>query len=580
MFRYIYILLFFFTSLVAGGQDIYIRGKVKSEAGTPVFGANIRLKSSGYLYKTDSDGKFAFPARKGDSLRISHDEFLAADLPVNKEETEIILKPSGKKKTTTQYKLVSKTPSLSREIQQQWFTGDESYASLVENGKIRTTEFPSTGLSLHVDRASYSNVRRFLSSESEVPPDAVRTEELLNYFNFDYTEPGKDSVFGLRSALTSTPWNPSSYLLFTRINSRKLNVQNLPPGHLVFLIDVSASMDIPSRLPVLKSAFRSLVHNLRSIDSVSIVVYGAQVAVLLDAVSGNDKEIVLRCIDSIGAGGSTPGESGILMAYQTARKHFIKGGNNRIILATDGDFNVGLKTDEELEELVVSNAQTGIYLTCLGIGTGNYKDSRIQSLARKGNGNFAYIDNYAEGEKVLLKEFTQTLFTVADNATFSISFDSSQVKEYRLIGFDNKAGAMKDKAAELEGGEVGPANSILIAYEIYPKDSLAIKKGLRLNYNISYRLPETGVQTKVGGEHTVRCQSFSSLSTPYRFASSVLMFGSLLRNSRYVTTIAWNDIIKIAAASVDRRDFLQMEFINLVQLARNIYSKKKKKEKD
>jgi Ca-activated chloride channel family protein len=227
-------------------------------------------------------------------------------------------------------------------------------------------------------------------------------------------------------------------------------------------------MDLPNRLPLLKSGFKALVNNLRPVDSVSIVVYGGTVGLAMPTTGGGQKEKIFRTIDSLQAGGSTPGESGIKLAYSVARNHFIKGGNNRIILATDGDFNVGLRSESELEEMIAAQRESGIYLTCLGIGMGNYKDSKIQTLAQRGNGNFAYIDSYAEAEKVLLKEFMQTLFSVADDAYLTVKFNDAYVKDYRLIGFDNKYGAIRDTTARIEGGEIGSAYSILVAFEVVP----------------------------------------------------------------------------------------------------------------
>ncbi len=285
-----------------------------------------------------------------------------------------------------------------------------------------------------------------------MPPDAVRIEELLNYFNIGYEPPLPGQTFAIRPTLTECPWSKEKDLLFVQVASRRLELQSLPPSHLTFLIDVSGSMDMPNRLPLLQSGFRTLVNNLRPVDSVSIVVYGGRVGVWLPTTSGAQKERIFNAIDSLEPGGATPGESGIKLAYSTAQAHFIRGGNNRVILATDGDFNVGLQSETDLEALIAKQRQAGIYLTCLGVGMGNYKDSKIQALAQKGYGNFAYIDSYAEAENVLLKEFMQTLYTVADDASFTVKFDPQFVKEYRLIGFDNKAGAIRDSLATIEGG--------------------------------------------------------------------------------------------------------------------------------
>ena len=279
----------------------------------------------------------------------------------------------------------------------------------------------------------------------------------------------------LKTTLSSCPWNADNQLFYINLSSKKLNLDTLPPSNLVFLIDISGSMDMPNRLPLLKSAFRFLVNNLRDKDSVAIVVYGGTIGTMLNTTSGGEKEKILKAIDELVPGGSTPGESGIKLAYSVARNHFIKGGNNRVILATDGDFNVGLKTEEELDELITQQRESGIYLTCLGVGMGNYKDSKIQTLAKKGNGNFAYLDNFKEAEKVLLTEFTQTLYAVADDVYMNVEFNPEYVKEYRLIGFDNKVGALKDSLSIIEGGEIGSGHSMVAMFEIVPTD---INKGL------------------------------------------------------------------------------------------------------
>ncbi len=323
---------------------------------------------------------------------------------------------------------------------------------------------------MNIDKASYSNIRRFINTNTPVPPDAVRIEEMLNYFNEAYSEPDPGQLFKIKSVLTACPWNQENQLLFINVNSRKLNLDALPPCNLVFLIDISGSMDMPNRLPLLQSSFKLLVNNLRPKDTVSIVVYGGAVGIQLNATSGADKEKILKAIDELVPGGSTPGESGIKLAYDVAQNHFIKGGNNRVILATDGDFNVGAKTEDELDELISQKRQSGIYLTCLGVGMGNYKDSKIQTLAKKGNGNFAYLDNFPEAEKVLLTEFTQTLYAVADNVYMNVNFDPNYVSEYRLIGFDNKVGALNDSLSVIEGGEVGSGHSIIAAFEIIPTE--------------------------------------------------------------------------------------------------------------
>lgn len=579
----IHIALFLFCPLLALSQ-YYLKGRLKDEAGNILQNAKLTLHSTGYSYFSGSEGTFGITTnKKADTLTVSMDGFQKYTLAVDASNfIEIKLKKSTTANNSRTNKLASLTQNLKRETQQQWFTGDETYASIIENQFINTTAYPSTGLTLNVDRASYSNIRRFLSMNTSVPPDAVRLEEMLNYFNFEYIEPAANKTFQIKTILTDCPWNENNLLMLAHITSKKLNLDSLPPTHLVFLIDVSGSMDMPNRLPLLKSGFKSLVNNLRAKDSVSIVVYGGIVGIPLPTTGGDEKEKILRTIDSLQPGGSTPGASGIKLAYSVAKNHFIKGGNNRIILATDGDFNVGLKSDQELEEMISQQTASGIYLTCLGIGMGNYKDSKIQLLAQKGNGNFAYIDSYAEVDKVLLKEFSQTLYTVADDAYLNVEFDPDFVKEYRLLGFDNKVGAIKDKDAIIEGGEIGSAYSTLVAFEILPtnlgmtyaEDHLSHQS---VNFSLHYKLPGSPDPLIINEKPKLKYVSFEETPKCYRFASAVLMFGAALRKSRFVKDINWNDIQKIAFEAVDRNNYSQMEFLSIVQNAKNIYGKKKKK---
>lgn len=564
-----------------------MRGQIRDEAGSVLQNAVIHSKNNNLLYFSTTEGTFSFTTlKKTDTLSISLEGYLQQQVLVEAGHyAEIRLKKLATAKSSRANKLASLTQNLKRETQQQWFTGDETYASIIDNHFINATAYPTTGLSLNFDRASYSNVRRFLSMNTPVPPDAVRIEEMLNYFNFNYTEPPDNKLFAIKTTITDCPWNDNNQLMFAHITSKKLNLDSLPPSHLIFLVDVSGSMDMPNRLPLLKSGFKSLVNNLRAKDSVSIVVYGGVVGIALSTTGGSEKDKILKTIDSLQPGGSTPGESGIKLAYSVARNHFIKDGNNRIILATDGDFNVGLKTEDELEEMIALQQKNGIYLTCLGIGMGNYKDSKIQMLAKKGNGNFAYIDNYAEAEKVLVKEFTQTLYTVAEDAFFDIRFDPDYVKEYRLIGFDNKVGALKDSESKIEGGEIGSGYSALIAFEIVPtilgqKISGTYDYVQPVSFSLQYKLPVETIKTYQFTETPkIQFTPFEVVDKSYRFASSVIMFGSLLRKSKFVKDVSWNDVQHIASTCVQQDNFSQKEFINLVQQAKIIYGKKKKKGK-
>ena len=300
--------------------------------------------------------------------------------------------------------------------------------------------------------------------------------------------------------------------------------------------------------------------------------------VLLNSTSGSEKEKIFNVIDSLEPGGSTPGESGIKLAYSVARNHFITKGNNRVVLATDGDFNVGLKSETDLEDLIIEQSKTGIYLTCLGVGMGNYKDSKIQVLAKKGNGNFAYLDSYTEAEKVLMKEFMQTFYTVADDAYLNVNFNPQYVKEYRLIGFENKMGAIKDTMASIEGGAIGSTYSMLVAFEIVPDNIAKIKETSvpLAKFSLKYKLPKTTNLLEETIEPLVQWKPLMGIDKNYQFAVSVIMFSSLLRDSRIVKSISWNEVDALAVQSANLTIASQKEFLTLIQLAKNIYSKKKK----
>jgi Ca-activated chloride channel family protein len=581
-----HILLLLVVGLSVDAQQFYIRGEVKDESGNPLQNVSILYSRTGDYYKTGTYGTFGiFSSHKVDTLVFSLNGYKSERVVSNADNyvnVRLKLLPAGSTNVRRD-KLLSQTKDLEREEQKKWYSGDETYASLIENRFVNARRFPNTGMSLNVDRASYSNIRRFISLNTLVPPDAVRIEEMLNYFNLSYEQPKPGSLFAASTTITDCPWNNSNQLFYINLSSSKLNVDTLPPSNLVFLIDISGSMDMTNRLPLLKSAFRLLVNNLRDKDSVAIVVYGGTTGVMLNTTSGGEKEKILKAIDELTPGGSTPGESGIRIAYSVARNHFVEKGNNRVILATDGDFNVGLKTEQELDELISQHRESGIYLTCLGVGMGNYKDSKIQTLAKKGNGNFAYLDNFREAEKVLLKEFTQTLYAVADDVYMNVQFNPEYVKEYRLIGFDNKVGALRDSLSVIEGGEIGSGHSMMAVFEIVPTEinKAAIKEGISsakfADLVIRYKKPNDAVQqsTTIGSNFSY--QPFDKLDNCYRFSAAVIMFGSILKESPSAKDINWNDVQELAAKASSQDDLLQKEFTSLVQQAKALYSKVKKK---
>ena len=562
----------------------YLRGEIRDEKDNPLPNARIILHSTGYLYFSGTSGAFGIQtSRQIDSVTISLDGYQTASIRLASSKYEQIkLKNMNASANIQRNKLVSFTKNLKLEDRENWTVGGETYSSILENEFIPSRKYPETGFAIHTNKASYSNLRRFLNMGTEVPPDAVRTEELLNYFNFGYTAPPADSVFGFNSQVSDCPWNPENQLLFLQINARKIDPEKIPPANLVFLIDISGSMDMPNRLPLLKSSFKLLVDNLREKDTVTIVVYGSTVGVWMTPTSGKEKEKIRKSIEDLYPGGPTPGESGIRTAFRVAKSQFIKNGNNRVILATDGDFNVGQNTEEELDKLITQHQQYGIYLTCLGVGMGNYKDSKLEVLAKKGNGNFAYLDNEREGEKILVKELTQTLYTVADDAFVSIQFNPELVREYRLIGFDNKLKVLTDSLSEVEGGEVGSGHSLIALFEITPQpehtNTFYEKEGLA-KVKVQFKKPKDSLVSVTTYKCPLELSAFDELPPCYRFAASVALFGSLVKNSKYTRRVNFTDAWLLANQSYNANDAVQKEFLTLIDKAKKIYSRGKKRRK-
>ena len=558
----------------ASTQSNYLKGQIRDEKGNGLSNLRIDLQSCGISFLSGTEGYFGFAtARQFDTLIIYFTNRDTVKRSVNTQEfNTLIIKSEKLLSTKTARKLSSLSLHAKNISPRSVYLANETYSATVENPFFSTDQFSLTSLALSYNRASYSNIRRFLNMKATVPADAVRLEEILNYFSWTYDEPEAGETFRMRSSLTGCPWNRDHQLLFLNVSSRKLELENLPPSHLVFLIDVSGSMNLPNRLPLLKSAFRVLVNNLRDKDTVTLVGYGGNTRLLLDGISGHEKEKITNVIDSLEPAGNTPGESGIRLAYRLAKKHFIKGGNNRVILATDGDFNVGIRSEEELEQLIIQQKQLGIYLTCLGVGMGDYKDSKIQALAQKGSGNFAYLDSYAEAEKVLYREFFQTLYTVADNVTMDVRFNPDVVKEYRLLGYDNRLASLRDKSALIQGGEVGAGNSLLVVFELDMKSSPPA--GLA-EVNIQF-------QDKAGEEKNFNyavnhdLTSFNNAPDAYRFAAALIMFGMKLKHTACAKNIRWDQVLNIAKNSARMHNFSEQEFLQLIHQAKMIYRKERR----
>ncbi|UEG48558.1 VWA domain-containing protein [Ferruginibacter lapsinanis] len=576
----LYILAIFFANSLSA--QYYLRGEIKDKSGQPIQNVKMILRSTHLTYYAGNSGGFGISTDfLYDSLTVIHEGYETQTVGIKSDVyQEIVMKKLNANDNKNRQKLISITKDFNQTSKYKWFFGDESYFSLVENAVVDAEKYPNTGFSLNINKASYSNIRRFINMKSSVPPDAVRVEELLNYFNLHYVEPEKDQVFRVESQISECPWNIKNNLLYLNISARKINMDKVPPSNLVFLIDASGSMDMPNRLPLVKAAFQMLVKNLRTIDTVSIVKYGGPVQVWLQPTSGGQKEKIIQSIEELTADGDTPGESAIRLAYRIAKSTFIKGGTNRVILATDGDFNVGETTEEALEDLIVKERQSGLYLTCLGVGMGNFKDSKLETLAKKGNGNYAYLDDIQEAEKVLVKEVTQTFYTVADNVFLNVQFNPALVSEYRLIGFDNKRDAVADSTGELEGGEIGSGNSVMAIFEY----KSAINKinefptsGAVAQVVLSYNTSPDKTRKEVRFDCRQNYLPFNSIDKELQFGTALAMFGMKLRQSKNLGIADWNDIESIATTSANPENYLQRDFIKLLKEARKFYTKKRKK---
>ncbi|MCF7816965.1 MAG: von Willebrand factor type A domain-containing protein [Kiritimatiellales bacterium] len=464
----------------------------------------------------------------------------------------------------------------------------EQYSRIVDNAFKLALDNPLSTFSIDVDRAAYANVRRFLNDNQLPPPDAVRIEEMVNYFKYDYPQPKNADPFAVSMELAACPWNTEHQLALVGLQGLEVETKNLPPNNLVFLLDVSGSMNQPDKLPLLKSAMRLLVEQLRPQDRVSIVVYAGAAGLVLEPTS--DKSCILEAIEWLSAGGSTAGGAGIELAYKAAQQGFIKDGNNRVILATDGDFNVGTSSDGALVRLIEEKRETGIFLTVLGFGTGNYKDSKMEQLADKGNGNYAYIDDILEAKKVLVTEMGGTLVTIAKDVKIQIEFNPAQVKAYRLIGYENRLLAKEDfDDDKKDAGELGAGHTVTALYELIPVGSdEEVPEAGNLKYQttelrksdelmtvkLRYKQPD-GDESKLITQF-IKAADFQPLETSdnLKFAGAVAEFGLLLRNSEYKGDAGYNAVLDQARESrgTDAEGY-RAEFIRLVEKAQLLDSR-------
>jgi Ca-activated chloride channel homolog len=462
----------------------------------------------------------------------------------------------------------------------------EEYDGITENIFHDPLKNPLSTFSIDVDAASYSNIRRFITGGQRPPKDAVRIEEMINYFDYEYAQPKGDDPFSINTEISTAPWNSKHKLVHIGLQGKNIPKENLPPSNLVFLIDVSGSMSDENKLPLLKTSFKMLVEQLREQDRIAIVVYAGAAGLVLPSTSGAEKKTIIDALDKLEAGGSTAGGAGIKLAYAIAKENFQKEGNNRVILATDGDFNVGESSNGGMERLIEAKREEGVFLTALGFGMGNYKDSKMETLADKGNGNYFYIDSILEAQKALVNEFGGTLFTIAKDVKLQIEFNPARVKAYRLIGYENRLLRDEDfNDDKKDAGELGSGHSVTALYEIIPTgvesefwkvDDLKYQKTKVENtasaskeimtVKFRYKKPTGSVSKLIVHPLLDENITIAKTSDNFRWSAAVAGLGMLLRDSEYVKDFKFEDVLQLAqnARGKDENGY-RVEFINMVK---------------
>ena len=603
------ILLFcflFIGSLYA--QEYEVTGKVTDVSNNPLPGVSVLIKGTTQGVSTDFDGKYTIKVKNGDILEFSSLGMKTKQVKVNGQKViNVVLEEDNvalQEVVVTSYETAKRRDVTSSSIRIRGAgsvsgnygtkngytlnTSRETYKAIDEGGFKKTAKDPVTTFSADVDRASYSNVRRMLNYGQKPHKDAVRIEELINYFDYNYTPPAEGSKTPLNATttLSSCPWNPDNYLLRIGLQAKKIDLTKAPPSNIVFLIDTSGSMDEPNKMPLLKASFKLLLDNLRPEDRIAIVVYASQTGIALPSTSAKEKEKISKVIDDLVASGSTAGGAGLQTAYEVAEKNFLPKGNNRIILATDGDFNVGISSRDELQRLVEEKRNNGIYISVLGYGMGNYRDDMVETIANKGNGNYAYIDNLTEAKKVLVNEFGGTLYTVAKDVKLQLEFNPQYVKEYRLVGYENRTLANEDfEDDKKDAGEIGAGHTVTALYELIPAkgattDGLRYQKQVKEGFanelaflKIRYKDPVVKDAKSVEESTPIpfTLTDFTQTDDDYRFAAAVAEWGMLLRNSKYKAKSSYKQVIDLAknATGKDEEGY-RKEFIRLVELSEKI----------
>jgi Ca-activated chloride channel homolog len=564
------LLIILIAGLSANAQTI-INGKVTDESMNPISGVNVLVKNSRIQATTDVQGKYQLIVNGNyQFLVFSKVGWETEEVKINNQNPiDVILKAKSVEKnksrnTTNSVVCCEKMVAYDKVAggiqpapvgiaMTQGEFNTEDYSTIQENGFKNPLYQPLSTFSIDVDNASYSNIRRFINMGQLPPKDAVRIEEMVNYFTYDYKQPTGDKPFSISTETAACPWNNKHQVLMVGLQGKEIEKDNIPPSNLVFLLDVSGSMDEPNKLPLVKSAMRMLVDQLRPQDKISIVVYAGAAGLALDATPGTNKKKILEAIDNLIAGGSTAGGEGLKLAYKVANDNFIEKGNNRIILATDGDFNVGVSSDSEMEKIVSAEKEKGVFITVLGFGMGNYKDNKLEIIADKGNGNYGYIDNIQEARKMFIKQFGGTLYTIAKDVKIQIEFNPEKVKAYRLIGYENRLLNPEDfKNDKKDAGEMGSGHQVTALYEIIPtgvdsdipdidklkyqqQEIRAGKKYTKEIATLKFRCKKPDESSSIADSLIIMEPKSLNIETSanFKLATGIVQFGMLLRESEY-----------------------------------------------
>ncbi len=592
-----------------------ITGYVKeASSGAALGGVSVRVKGKSIQTHTDQQGYYQINAALGQVLVFSLERFTAVEHVVGQEtRIDVALQIDNMERDRNSIPIrqdvyagqysIKRGESLTAYLggsmhvrpmyRSAGIHSSESYKKIAENKFVRTNVEPLSTFAADVDAASYSNVRRFLRQGQMPHPDAVRVEEMINYFTYDLSGPTNGDPVRMVTEVTHAPWNAQHQLLRVSLKAKDIPSENLPAANFVFLIDVSGSMSSSNKLPLVKSSFKMLVDQLRDEDRVAIVTYAGSAVVALESTSGKEKRKIKDALDALQASGSTAGGAGMTKAYQIARTHFAKAGNNRIIMATDGDFNVGESSDEEMEKLIAKERNDGIYISVLGYGMGNYKDSKLEMLANKGHGNYAYIDNISEARKAIVTEFGASLFTVAKDVKIQVEFNPHFVQSYRLVGYEHNLLEAEDfNNDEKLGGDMGVGHVVTALYEIIPQgvksnfdgsvDDLKYQENTKPKSTVNkkelatvkfrYKEPDGEVSKLVTHVVNPKVTSLAQTSEDLRFATAVAELGMLLRNSDYKQQANFDQLIARAKASRGKdEEGYRAEFIRLAQDAQALH---------